>query len=115
MHHGDFVHLHLHTQYSLLDGAIRIPDLIARAKEYKMSALTITDHGSLFGALEFYSQVQAQGIKPIVGCEVYVAPGSRKTRRGPGSSRRRGFSGPSNTPASSVSSARASRKAAPIS
>ena len=74
----DFVHLHLHTHYSLLDGAIRIPDLIARAKEYKMPALAITDHGNLFGAMEFYSQVQASGIKPIVGCEVYVAPGSRR-------------------------------------
>jgi DNA polymerase-3 subunit alpha len=80
MTRGDFVHLHLHTHYSLLDGAIRIPDLIAKAKEYKMPALAITDHGNLFGAMEFYSQVQASGIKPIVGCEVYVAPGSRKTR-----------------------------------
>jgi DNA polymerase-3 subunit alpha len=74
---ADFVHLHLHSQYSLLDGAIRIPDLIARAKEYKMPAVAITDHGNLFGAMEFYSQVQSSGIKPIIGCEVYVAPGSR--------------------------------------
>lgn len=74
---ADFVHLHLHTQYSLLDGAIRIPDLIARAKEYKMPACAVTDHGNLFGAMEFYSQVQAGGIKPIIGSEVYVAPGSR--------------------------------------
>ncbi len=73
----DFVHLHLHTHYSLLDGAIRIPDLIIKAKEYKIPALAITDHGNLFGAMEFYSQVQASGIKPIVGCEVYVAPSSR--------------------------------------
>jgi DNA polymerase-3 subunit alpha len=74
---ADFVHLHLHTQYSLLDGAIRIPDAIAKAKEYKMPALAVTDHGNLFGAMEFYTQVQASGIKPIIGCEVYVAPGSR--------------------------------------
>ncbi|MBI4962054.1 MAG: DNA polymerase III subunit alpha [Desulfomonile tiedjei] len=74
---ADFVHLHLHTQYSLLDGAIRIPDLIARAKDYKMPACAVTDHGNLFGAMEFYSQVKAGGIKPIIGCEVYVAPGSR--------------------------------------
>jgi len=74
---ADFVHLHLHTHYSLLDGAIRIPDLIDRAKEYRMPALAVTDHGNLFGAMEFYSQVQSNGIKPIIGCEVYVAPGSR--------------------------------------
>jgi DNA polymerase-3 subunit alpha len=74
---ADFVHLHLHTQYSLLDGAIRIPDLIARAKEYKMSSVAMTDHGNLFGAMDFYSSVQAGGLKPIIGCEVYVAPGDR--------------------------------------
>lgn len=73
----DFVHLHLHSQFSLLDGAIRIPDLVARAKEYRMNAVAITDHGNLFGAMEFYTQVQASGLKPIVGCEVYMAPGSR--------------------------------------
>jgi DNA polymerase III subunit alpha len=69
--------LHLHSQFSLLDGAIRIPDLIARCKEYKMPAVAVTDHGNLFGAIEFYSQVKSAGIKPIVGCEVYVAPASR--------------------------------------
>ncbi len=77
MHSADFVHLHLHTQYSLLDGAIRIPHLISRVKEYKMPAVAVTDHGNLFGAMEFYSQVKSSGIKPIIGCEVYVAPGSR--------------------------------------
>jgi DNA polymerase III subunit alpha len=77
---ADFVHLHLHSQYSLLDGAIRIPDLVARAKEFKMPALAVTDHGNLFGAMEFYSQVQSSGIKPIIGCEVYVAPGSRQDK-----------------------------------
>lgn len=80
MPQADFVHLHVHSQYSLLDGAIRIPDLITRAKAYKMPAVAVTDHGNLFGAMEFYSQVQAAGIKPIVGCEVYVAPGSRFDR-----------------------------------
>lgn len=74
---AEFVHLHLHTQYSLLDGAIKIPDLIAKVKEFKMPAVAMTDHGVLFGAMEFYSSVQASGLKPIVGCEVYVAPGSR--------------------------------------
>ncbi|MGO9122398.1 MAG: DNA polymerase III subunit alpha [Desulfomonilaceae bacterium] len=74
---ADFVHLHVHSQYSLLDGAIRIHDLITRAKEFKLPAVALTDHGNLFGAMEFYTQVQASGIKPIIGCEVYVAPGSR--------------------------------------
>ncbi len=74
---ADFVHLHVHSQYSLLDGAIRIPDLVTKAKEFKLPAVALTDHGNLFGAMEFYTQVQASGIKPIIGCEVYVAPGSR--------------------------------------
>ena len=74
---ADFVHLHVHTQYSLLDGAIRIQDLIAQAKKYKMPAVAVTDHGNLFAAIEFYTQVQSGGLKPIIGCEVYVAPGSR--------------------------------------
>ena len=74
---ADFVHLHLHTQYSLLDGAIRISDLINRAKDYKMSAVAVTDHGNLFGAMDFYSSVKSSGLKPIIGCEVYVAPASR--------------------------------------
>ncbi|MGE4578802.1 MAG: DNA polymerase III subunit alpha [Desulfuromonadales bacterium] len=77
MEHANFVHLHLHSQYSLLDGAIKIGDLITRAREYKMPALAVTDHGNMFGALEFYSKAAAAGIKPIVGCEMYVAPGSR--------------------------------------
>ena len=74
---AEFVHLHLHTQYSLLDGAIKIPDLISKVKEFKMPAVAMTDHGVLFGAMEFYSSVQSNGLKPIIGCEVYVAPGSR--------------------------------------
>ncbi len=75
--HSDYVPLHLHTQYSLLDGAIRIDELIAKALEYRLPALTITDHGNLFGAIEFYKKVSHAGLKPIIGCEVYVAPKSR--------------------------------------
>ncbi len=74
---GEFVHLHLHTEYSLLDGAIRIKELPARLKEMGMSACAITDHGSMFGCVEFYKAMKAEGLKPIIGCEVYVAPGSR--------------------------------------
>jgi DNA polymerase-3 subunit alpha len=75
--HSDFVPLHLHTQYSLLDGAIRVEDLIARALEYRVPALSITDHGNLFGAIDFYKKVSNAGLKPIIGCEVYVAPTTR--------------------------------------
>ncbi len=77
MPHSEFIHLHLHTQYSLLDGACRIPELLELAKKYKMDSLAITDHGNMFGAIEFYKEAQKAGIKPIIGCEVYVAPGSR--------------------------------------
>ncbi len=77
MKHADFVHLHLHTQYSLLDGAIRLDDLFKKAKEYHMPALAITDHGNMFGAIEFYQKARHHGIKPIIGCEIYLAPGSR--------------------------------------
>lgn len=77
MPHSEFVHLHLHTQYSLLDGACRLPDLLALAKQYKMDSLAITDHGNMFGAIDFYLEAQKAGIKPIIGCEVYVAPKSR--------------------------------------
>jgi DNA polymerase-3 subunit alpha len=77
MKHANFVHLHLHTQFSLLDGAIRLEELFKKAKEYRMPALAVTDHGAMFGTIEFYQQAQKNGIKPIIGCEVYVAPGSR--------------------------------------
>lgn len=70
----DFVHLHLHTQYSLLDGAIRLDRLFKRAKEYNMSSVAITDHGTMFGVLEFYEYAHKAGIRPIIGCEAYVAP-----------------------------------------
>lgn len=77
MPHSDFIHLHLHTQFSLLDGACRIPELLNLASQYKMDSLAITDHGNIFGAVDFYLEAQKAGIKPIIGCEVYVAPGSR--------------------------------------
>jgi DNA polymerase-3 subunit alpha len=72
-----FVHLHLHSQYSLLDGAIRIEDLVAKAKQHQMPALAITDHGNMFGAVEFYLKCKKAGIKPVIGCELYIAPDSR--------------------------------------
>lgn len=71
----DFTHLHLHTEYSLLDGTARIGDVINRAKELGMKAIAITDHGSMYGVVDFYRKAVAAGIKPIIGCEVYVAPG----------------------------------------
>jgi DNA polymerase-3 subunit alpha len=77
MAHADFVHLHLHTEYSLLDGACRLDRLMDKAHELKFSSLAITDHGVLYGAIDFYQAAQEKGIKPIIGCEVYVAPGSR--------------------------------------
>lgn len=76
-----FTHLHVHTQYSLLDGAIRIPDLLEKCKEYNMDSVAITDHGAMFGALEFYNKAKKAGIKPIVGCELYVAPGDRRDKK----------------------------------
>jgi len=69
----DFVHLHVHTEYSLLDGASRIQDVLDCAKELGMTSLAITDHGVMYGALDFYSKAKKIGIKPIIGCEVYVA------------------------------------------
>ncbi|WP_094605085.1 DNA polymerase III subunit alpha [Sporomusa silvacetica DSM 10669] len=72
-----FVHLHNHTEYSLLDGAGRIKDLVSRAKELGMPAVAVTDHGTMYGIIDFYKQAKKQGIKPIIGCEVYVAPRSR--------------------------------------
>ncbi len=70
----DFVHLHVHSQYSLLDGAVRIDDLLARTAEFGMQAVALTDHGTMFGALEFYHKAVKAGIKPIIGCECYIAP-----------------------------------------
>jgi len=75
-----FTHLHVHTEYSLLDGMCRIPQLVARAKELGMDSLAITDHGAMYGAIEFYQAAREAGIKPIIGCEMYIAPGSRLDR-----------------------------------
>src|SRR4030042_2550870 len=76
----DFVHLHVHTQYSLLDGAIRIDALMKRCLDFQMSAVAITDHGTMFGVLDFYEKAKASGIKPIIGCECYLAPRSLKDK-----------------------------------
>ncbi|NMC62072.1 MAG: PHP domain-containing protein, partial [SAR324 cluster bacterium] len=86
---GQFVHLHLHTQYSLLDGANKIPNILEQAQRFGQPAIAITDHGNLHGALEFYLAGQKIGIKPIIGCELYVTPGSRFER----TSRQQGGSG----------------------
>ena len=82
MKNADFVHLHVHTQYSLLDGAIRLDDLLKKAREYQMPAIAMTDHGNMFGAISFYQQAHKHGIKPIIGCELYVAPKTRFDKNG---------------------------------
>jgi len=89
MSQNSFVHLHCHSHYSLLDGASRIPELVARTKEQGMNALALTDHGNLYGAIEFYKECTAAGINPIIGYEAYVAPGKRSERE----ARRRGEAG----------------------
>ena len=71
-----FTHLHVHSQYSLLDGLPNIPDLVAKAKALDMTALALTDHGAMYGAIEFYQACKKVGIKPIIGAEVYIAPRS---------------------------------------
>lgn len=78
----DFTHLHVHTQFSILDGAAEIKKLIAKTKEYGMKALAITDHGNMYGVLQFVEECYKQGIKPIIGCEMYVAEGSRFEKKG---------------------------------
>src|SRR5437868_677892 len=87
MSHADFVHLHLHTEYSLLDGACRLDRLMDKAHELKFGSLALTDHGVLYGAVDFYQAALAKGIKPIIGCEVYVAPGSRLEKKTNGNGR----------------------------
>ncbi|TNF31625.1 MAG: DNA polymerase III subunit alpha [Deltaproteobacteria bacterium] len=82
-HPDSFVHCHLHTQYSLLDGAIRLKDLIPRAVELGVPALCQTDHGNMFGAIDFYTQCKSAGIKPILGSEIYFTPGSRHDKKAP--------------------------------
>src|SRR2546430_12165708 len=78
-----FVHLHNHTEYSLLDGASRIPAMVSRAAELGMPAIGLTDHGVMYGAIHFYKACKEAGIKPIIGCEGYVAPPPRLLREGP--------------------------------
>ena len=78
---GKFTHLHVHTQYSLLDGMCRIPRLVARAKELGMDSLAITDHGAMYGVIDFYVAAREAGVKPIIGCEVYVARTDRHSRQ----------------------------------
>src|ERR1700682_2483718 len=80
MPRDSFVHLHLHTEYSLLDGAVRMKELMKKAVELGMPAVAVTDHGNLFGAIEFYQEAKGAGIKPIIGCEAYIAPRSHKDR-----------------------------------
>src|SRR5512139_1357989 len=77
---ADFVHLHVHSEYSLLDGAAQLEKLVAKARELGFPALALTDHGNLFGAIDFYDACRKAAVKPIVGCELYVAPGSRFER-----------------------------------
>ena len=78
----EFVHLHLHTEFSLLDGACRIGEMLDRAAELKMPAVAVTEHGNMFSAVTFHDEARKRGIKPILGCEVYVAPGARTDRSG---------------------------------
>ena len=75
-----FVHLHVHTEYSLLDGMCRIPQLIARSKQLGMTSIAITDHGNMYGVIDFYTAARAAGLKPIIGCELYVSPTTRNSR-----------------------------------
>ncbi|HOO78130.1 MAG TPA: DNA polymerase III subunit alpha [bacterium] len=83
MNPADFVHLHVHSEYSLLDGAARIPELVSRTRELGMRYLALTDHGNMHGAIKFYKETRTAGIHPIIGCELYLAPGSRH-EKGPG-------------------------------
>ena len=75
-----FTHLHVHTEFSLLDGACRLDDLVSRAEALGMQSLAITDHGNMYGAVDFYKACKRQGVRPIIGCEVHVAPRTRYDR-----------------------------------
>ena len=79
---ADFVHLHLHTEYSLLDGACRVDELLDQAAKLGMPALAVTEHGNMFSSVVFHDHAKKKGVKPILGCEVYVAPGDRRTKSG---------------------------------
>ena len=82
MSEAPFVHLHVHSEYSILDGACRIPDLVARAAELEMGAVSLTDHGSMAGAVQLFKETKGTGVKPIVGCEVYVTDDRRAQKKG---------------------------------
>ncbi len=88
MRHSHYVHLHTHSEYSLLDGACRINDLIAQAVAFKMPALAVTDHGNMFGAIRFYQAALKSGIKPIIGSEMYLAGSGSRHNRATGTSER---------------------------
>ena len=81
---SSFVHLHVHTHYSLLDGACRVDKLVSQVKELGMDTIAITDHGCMFGVIDFYNECKKQGVKPIIGMEAYMAPGDRRERSTPG-------------------------------
>ncbi|HWH79015.1 MAG TPA: DNA polymerase III subunit alpha, partial [Candidatus Binatus sp.] len=82
MEHSRFVHLHCHTEYSLLDGANKVDKMFERIRALKQPAVAMTDHGNMFGAIEFYREAMSHGVKPIIGCEIYVAPTSRFEKKG---------------------------------
>ena len=84
MNSKGFAHLHLHTQFSLLDGAISLKKLFGRCKELGMDSVAMTDHGNMFGAVDFFSTAKSAHIKPIIGTEAYIAPGLRTERLGTG-------------------------------
>src|SRR5499425_941487 len=79
---SEFVHLHLHTEYSLLDGACRIDELLDQAVKLKMPAIAVTEHGNMFSSVIFHDHARQRGVKPILGCEVYMAPGDRRVKSG---------------------------------
>jgi len=82
MAEAPFVHLHVHSEYSILDGACRVPDLVARAAELEMPAVTLTDHGSLAGTIQLWKATRGTGVKPVIGCEVYVSDDRRTQQKG---------------------------------
>jgi DNA polymerase III subunit alpha len=82
MGQADFVHLHVHSEYSILDGACRVDDLVTRAAEFEMPAVTLTDHGSMAGAVQLWKRTKGTGVKPVIGCEVYVAEDRKATQKG---------------------------------